>query len=403
VAARPLSRLAKVALLAAPTLLVLGLAEAAVRLAGFGLPPAERGPNVNAYFIISDPVIGFRNRPRGEYVWRQLVGHPRATTDERGFRNGLGWSARGAEPVIVFVGDSTTFCAEVPDDRTGPSEVARALRARGRSFRVLNAGVRGYSSVQAKRMLRECLQQFPSVALVVYTYCHNDYVENVNPIVYYPFQAPAAWLDPATGRIEEVEAAEPAVGWGRSFHVAAEGERRAFLERVAVASHSSLLYHTQRRARRLLARNAYAGRRRLPRGSLGPVLSGGEEWEAQIEWAARSGADPVLEEQLRQMAAMARARGAVFLATRYTWGGEDEQDRSFAAICERAGVPFAGLSALFQGDPREFTARLLDGTYDDHYGPEGTRTYARALLPAIERALDGQEDRRESPRTGNPG
>jgi hypothetical protein len=385
-------------LVACPVVAVVLLIELGVRWAGFGFPPEGPAPNVNAYFIVTDPVLGFRNRPVGDFVAAWVAGAPRVRTDELGFRRGLGWPGSGDEPLVVLVGDSTTFCAEVGDAETSASEIYQRLAARGRRYRVLNAGVRGYGSVQSRRMLKECLERFGPAALAVYTYCPNDYVENLNPIVYWPLKAPIAWWDAATDRVRDLEVTSPAIPWGESFVVPLHGspwaERRPWTERLAIASRSAFLYHSRRVLLQLLERRSEGEPIRLPGGSLGPLVQDGRDWDEQIQWAVQNGADRVLAEQIRAMAGIAEKAGASFLVTRFTHGRDQLHEQRLAGLCASVGVEFAGMASAFPDRPEQTMARLTDGTYDPHYGTEGTRLYADALLPALERRLDAWERKR---------
>ena len=187
-------------------LVSLALGEAAIRLTGLRpLPlgvtdrePAER--NVSE----RDPRLGFRPRPNIAFANKKIYGAPMVTTDRYGYRNGLGWDPDGTLPIIAFVGDSTTFAAEVADEDTGPSEVARMLKPQS-NVRVLNAGARGYNTLQSKRRMEEVFERFPDVRAIVYLYTSNDYVENLNPIVYYPALSPTMRYDRSTGLISEQE------------------------------------------------------------------------------------------------------------------------------------------------------------------------------------------------------
>jgi len=87
---------------------VLVLAEVAMRLLGYGLPAsddwqASLGPTPFAYFSVCDQHLGFRNRPNGKYRATRIQGNPVSTTDESGFRNGVGWTAEGDSPIVLFV------------------------------------------------------------------------------------------------------------------------------------------------------------------------------------------------------------------------------------------------------------------------------------------------------------
>ena len=124
------------------------------------------------------------------------------------------------------------------------------------------------------------------------------------------------------------------------------------------------------------------------------MVSEGREWEEQVGWAGRNGADHVLEDQIREMSRITARVGAGFVLTRFTHGQEVDQETILAELARRIAVDFVRIDAAFSGRAEETMARLADGTYDPHYGPEGTRRFAEALLPALEEKLRRGSDRR---------
>jgi len=148
----------KVLFASVPLLGFLMLLEAGLRVVGFK-PLSKMVPSrwmEPAWYLVSDPEYGFVSRPRDRYQFLNVVEQPWITTDEFGYRTTLGSSEWPEAPVVIFVGDSTTFCAEVDDAHTMPSEVARLLN-RETPARVVNAGIRGYNQLQAKRQLQLAL------------------------------------------------------------------------------------------------------------------------------------------------------------------------------------------------------------------------------------------------------
>lgn len=137
----------RIVFLSFPLIGVICCLEVWLRLFGYSpLQLPKPGTSPQGYFWICDQSMGFRNRPNGQYRYDAMQANPLVTTDEYGYRNGVGWKTQGDSPIIAFIGDSTTFCAEVNDDQTGPSEVAKLLTPKFR-WRVLNAGVRGYTAL----------------------------------------------------------------------------------------------------------------------------------------------------------------------------------------------------------------------------------------------------------------
>lgn len=211
----------KIIFLIIPFFVLILFLECLLRFLGYEPkePSLERTkPSVVGYFNIADKELGFRNLPNGIYKNTAVKTKPVITTDEFGYRNGYGWTPRSGRnnTTVVFVGDSTTFCAEVNDNETGPSEVAKIL-SKKYHVTVLNAGVIAFNTVQVKRMIQETLDRFPRVKFVVYTYCDNDYLENLNPIAYYPMMAPYLWWDKTHNKFTEHDVSAPSVPWGQKF------------------------------------------------------------------------------------------------------------------------------------------------------------------------------------------
>jgi acyl-CoA thioesterase-1 len=75
-----------------------------------------------------------------------------------------GCSKRG--PLVAFLGDSLTSGFKLPESQAYPAHVQRALRAKGRSVRVLNAGVSGDTVAQGLKRLPAVLRRRPDVLVV---------------------------------------------------------------------------------------------------------------------------------------------------------------------------------------------------------------------------------------------
>jgi len=381
---RALPFVKKLGFLACIAFFAILILEIGLRVTGFrpGLPTNRIRVGANAYFWISDRELGFRNRPNGSYRYDEINSNPLVTTDESGFRNGHGWQADTRKPVVVFVGDSTVFCAEVEDDQTAPSEVAKLL-TREFDVSVLNAGVRGYSTLQAKRMLKECLARY-DVCAAVYCFCANDYEENVKADIYYPAQAPTIRWDAQRRVFVEVEISDPAVSWGQDFlPLAVEEQRRKLAGRPRkrpdqvfrdrLREHSALLHFAQSAASGL--------KNRLREGE-----SAGGEVRADDSYQLGNEAcgDETMVHVLEQMQSMCLDEGAVFLATVFS---ERHGHRSFGSWCRAAGVRFVPVHDGFVDRPMSYHPRLRDGGYDPHYNPKGTRTFAKALCPVLREIL----------------
>jgi hypothetical protein len=403
-----LPRWKKLLFSAAVVVFLLVCLELLLRLSGYG-PPVAPGATETAsieptqldpltYFAVCDPYLGYRNRAHGSYRTWYIKGQPLCTTDEYGYRNGFGWPGQGNSPIVLFLGDSITFCAEVDDQHTGPSEVAKLL-SEELDVRVLNAGVRGYSTLQAKRTLLECLERFPRVRVAVYTFCGNDIEENTVPNLRYPLKAPVVMRDSQSGEFREVEVSEPAVPWGEDFRTW-EGPAAVLGRRAEVAgwleARSALCYRCLAGWRQVDFRRFSP--REFPDGTRVVPPADYPRWHA---WAAENGGYEVFRHLLAEMDRACRAQGVVFLVTSAFSGVYFDGCWVFSANCARsctaAGVRFVSMEDEFTGSPPYYSSVRVDGRYDGHYGPLGTQTYAKALTPVLKEIL---RFRREVPRYG---
>ena len=75
-----------------------------------------------------------------------------------------GCTKRG--PLVAFLGDSLTSGWKLPESQAYPALVQRALRAKGREVRVLNAGVSGDTVAQGLKRLPAVLRRKPDVLVV---------------------------------------------------------------------------------------------------------------------------------------------------------------------------------------------------------------------------------------------
>jgi acyl-CoA thioesterase-1 len=80
----------------------------------------------------------------------------------------VGWPAchAGEGPLVAFLGDSLTSGWRLREEEAYPALVGRALAARGRPVRVLNAGVSGDTAAKALARLPAVLEHRPDVLVV---------------------------------------------------------------------------------------------------------------------------------------------------------------------------------------------------------------------------------------------
>jgi len=341
------------------------------------------------YFAVCDQHFGFRNRVNGCYRAQLFEDRPLCTTDELGYRCGVGWSAKGTTPVVAFVGDSHTFSSEVNDDQTPASEVARLLAGKF-DVRVLNAGVRGYSALQVKRMLAECLERFPRVPVAVYTHCGNDLEHAMISWANYPAMAPIIEIDPVTRAFREQEVTRPMVPWGECFlSLSPPATPPSCWARGAAwcRARSSLIHHS-------LAGLERFGRTRPPPPppqvitSLPGVSDDQSQWH---DWALDHGGASIMVHLLTQMKKICDDHGTEFLATSVYTGRDPATPTEFEQWCSTAGVRYVSLVEHFHEAPEAYLALRADGRRDAHYGSQGAKTYAAVLAPVIEELLRRKE------------
>lgn len=359
-----------------PFAVVLVFFELGLRALGYGpLPATNITLSSTGYFCVADKTLGFRNRPDGVYVNAAFERAPVVTTDHNGYRNGFS-PAKETAHTVIFVGDSATFCAEVNDNETGPSEVARILSLKGLNAHVVNAGVRGYSTLQSKRMLDETVRRFPGAEVAVYVYSDNDLYENLNSI-YLPMIAPtASWNEEAASVFEKEVDSEP-VPWGSDFVGVAARPGTALGKRILAASHSALAYNIQSSVRTLLEWRSSKG-----------AAKGGSPPIASHEYALQRNGDKVLESLIVRMRSTCERAGVRFMVTQFTNGSKAGIDRWLGEICRRSGVQFIAINDKFKGSPGQYEVRFAGNLLrEGHYNTLGTRTFAEGVAPSIYSAI----------------
>jgi len=370
--------------------------EVLFRVFGYHHPqPGQTSSSVEAYFWVADPTLGFSNRPDARYTYWGIAGSPVTHTDHEGYRRTYSCASDpGISPrpagVIVFVGDSTTMQTEVNDEETSASQVAKMLCSQGINIRVVNAGVRGFNTLQAGRMMEKVINDNPDVRAVVYTYCDNDLFENLDPFLYAPAIAPVlSWdRDNQTTRVREV--GMELVPWGQSFESLTRPSHSVSIVRKAiVATHSTALYNisviffgwlsTHR------AKTARAGT-----GAGQPPGVDSSDGVALEKWAAGNHGPEILEKQLAAMRVVSERRGVRFLATRFTTGGPGESDKEsmIAQRARNAGVVFVPIASAFGLDSARYRARsAYTRSFDRHYNQIGAYTLAVQVLASLKSAV----------------
>ncbi len=357
-------------------LVSLALGEIGTRVAG--RRPLDGDPS-HAYLWAEDPALGLRNRPSARIhngdadSWIE--------TGPNGERKGIGWDVAPMTTTVLFVGDSTTLCAEMNDDETAPSQVALGL-SKAAPVRVVNAGVRGYSTLQSLRMAAEWLERAP-VKVVVYHFCDNDFVENVLPL--YGTEVPIAALEGGELRVRETKIPPLAPGeLYRSPIRVGRGSRA-----LTSLRRSSALFETlYRPIRAAIAR------------SQGTPAVDATAWREVVRRAESLDGHAVLARLVLDLDRRCRERGAHLIVSRFVTSNRPAEARlwpplptekpvweTLRAACAEGHMTWVDPAPGFTDGEESYCKKLRHGHYDGHYGAKGARTWAEQVTPHVERLL----------------
>lgn len=109
--------------------------------------------------LLYDPVLGWR---------RKTLPNPTLGLDANGFRHAP--VVRQKKPGVLrgfALGDSQTYGAGLRPDQAWPNVAERLLQERGRSVELVNAGLSGYRSIQALRLMQGQLAAFDPDFVIV--------------------------------------------------------------------------------------------------------------------------------------------------------------------------------------------------------------------------------------------
>jgi hypothetical protein len=372
-------------------IVMLGFCELAFRVVGFypALPLDRDKPGVQSYYWVCDEKLGWLNRADGTYDYDLIAANPHSSTDENGFRNGYKWSADTTNKIVLFVGDSFVFGAEVEDDQTICSEVTKLIEPK-LGMVVLNSGVRGYSTVQSKRMMEKCLSQYDNIVAVVYVYCGNDVAENIDSDAYAPAKAPIVVLDKVTGKLEAVNVKDPVVPWGNDFISLMEKKHKEQVARLAskrwdqklrdrIREHSALFHAVNEMLSDLKNRDRKGG------NDSATVAPGSVEMDSKDDYARDT-----LIALMREMDDICNKREVEFVVTSATTSGKLQGIDNW---CETAGIDFIDVSAGFTKSQFYYMARRRDRVYDSHYNPQGTKIFAKEFVPQFKEIFTTENTR----------
>jgi lysophospholipase L1-like esterase len=138
-----------------PLVVLVGAAEAVVRLAGWDRPALQTTPLPEelAGLIQPDRELFWSLRPDTHTTWRNT----QVSINHQGTRGPDIPPKQPGEFRILSLGESTTFGVNVSDDQTYSAVLEQSIRAAmpGRPITVINAGVSAYSSFQSVLLLEQ--------------------------------------------------------------------------------------------------------------------------------------------------------------------------------------------------------------------------------------------------------
>jgi lysophospholipase L1-like esterase len=330
----------------------------------FALGAAEIG--LRAWNALLHPPIYALDRDLG---WVHVPALDRTLTDENGRRVRLRFDANGlrkapgglgerAPRSVMFVGDSFTEGAQVEEDEAFVARIGSELAG----VAMLNAGVGGYSTLQAVRTLAGRLPKEPSamgpdvVVLVVYD---NDFQDNLMP--YFSGLGPRPFVRVRGGEVTVEDELDEA-SFGRFLMPAPAAFWCYEHSAIYRALHKTLFLPQHGRD---LAATEHAERAALP-----PA-----DQRLAMAWL------------LARAAALVRAAGSELVVAAIPTreaaaAAADPQHDWLAEQCRSLGAPFVSMVAPLHEAP---TAAYF--AKDIHLTAAGHAQVAKALLPLVRAAL----------------
>lgn len=160
------------------SIVLIAVVEITARLSGFGPPTPPHWENQfgkhKKLGYTAVPYSRWSYVGTSEGVLKTYIG----TANKDGFRPTI-WNKNCEHcPAILTIGDSTTFSAEVNDNETWPEFTAKTLNKSGHAYKLVNYGMRGYSTVQSYVAMREAFKNVNNIRAVIYMFTMNDPHEN---------------------------------------------------------------------------------------------------------------------------------------------------------------------------------------------------------------------------------
>jgi hypothetical protein len=171
--------------------------------------------HINRAYSSPDPELGFVRKPN--IAWRSTLSNATYRTDENGFRNQAGLSHAN----LVFVGDSFTEAAQVPEEKTFVARTAAALH-----LTAANLGRGAYGPQQEAIVIRRYALQYKPRVIVWQFFDGNDLTDAEEFARWrdHPEEAKVSWMDRYKGDslirswAERLLGPLHAGGWPADYH-----------------------------------------------------------------------------------------------------------------------------------------------------------------------------------------
>lgn len=346
---------------------------AAAELVSRWFVPLEQVPRWHG-FHVGDSVLAYRMAPHLDgRIW--FTRHVPIRTNSLGLRDReYGARVPGVRRVLT-IGDSQTL-GLVPEPHTLARRLERELESAGGDWEVINAGVLGYGTEQELDYLRRLLPVYQP-DLVVLTVFPNDVFDN-------RFDPRARWYVGEDGYLHSrTEAPVPLPGLRPGLGGVHDWMARHVNLYALATRAGTRLAHPTRGATRPARRPDYA--RLLARDRDAAEL---RDWArtdsllGEAVQAARAGGAGILLVDGGNRAAVSWAMWPADTDTS-AWD-LDQQTRLLAAAAARAGAPMVHVMDAFRAAP---LPPALYVPADDHWTPAGYEVAAKAIAPAIRKAL----------------
>jgi hypothetical protein len=392
------SAAANLALAAVSVMVVLLLAEAALRILARGRAGGKEQRERHRYTEY-DPVLGWRKTPGARVVYDRREYHVEFTLNAHGLRGPDLPEARtpGAARVLAL-GDSFVEAFMVPDGETVTDRLQQALGEAECRAEVVNGGTVGYSTDQEYLFFRDEGRRYAADAVVLFVY-HNDipyllldeYLGYPKPRLDFAASPPAVANQPVPRYEPAAAPAPPPAGEATATSYVAELVKDS-LERTSARTYNRLADLGLWERRRTLPLNEEMQLYRQPElGHLRPA------WSA-FTWTLQTLAAEVSRAGGRLLVAYVPSRMEVSASTweltQARYALDPAYDRAAVAarvryIAGRLGLPLLDLTA-----PLTEAARPLRATYfktDSHWNARGQAVAGRAVADFLraERLLPG--------------